>query len=124
MRVPSIILPIVVAFAIGGAFFAGRYIGGYDADKRHVIAMKTEYAAQSADKLRILSATTELLRASKVAEAIRLADQFASLQVPTITECLSSASCASWIAPTAESRETLIRRVAEHGSTSAATPTR
>ena len=114
----------MVAFAIGDAFFAGHYIGGYDANKHHVIAMKTEYAAQSAGKLRILSATAELLRASKVAEASRLADQFASLQVATITECFSSARCASWVAPTAESRETLIRQVAEHGSAPAATPTR
>ena len=114
MRVPSIYLFVVTIFAIGAAYFAGRYVGTHDADKRNAAAMKISYADQSANQLRLMSAAGDMLRASKVSEASRLLDQAASLMAPAVVECLRSENCALWIAPTEEAKETLLRYAADH----------
>ena len=116
LRATAIILPIVTVLAVGGAYFAGHYVGRYDADKRNLAAMKLVSADQSAKELRVLVAISDLIQQSKISEATRVLDLFASLQVPIVSDCLSKQDCASWIAPTVELRDTLQRQVTERSS--------
>jgi hypothetical protein len=51
MRATSIILAILVPASVGGAFFAGHYIGNHDTQKRNTVAMKHFQADQSASNL-------------------------------------------------------------------------
>jgi hypothetical protein len=114
-----LILPLLVLLAICGSFFAGHYIGRYDAEKHHSAAMKFVQAAESAGKLRVFASVASLLRESKYDQAIRVLELSAELQVAATLECLSSANCAWLVAPTAESRETLQRLAAAYAAASA-----
>ncbi len=119
MRVASIVLPVLVLSAIGGAFFAGRYIGQYDTEQRYSLVIKMERAADNADKLRIAGAAADMLRNSNPAGAARVLDQYAQVHASSVASCLRLSSCAAWVAPTSESQATLQRYVAAYESPSA-----
>jgi len=111
MRITSIVIPVLVASSVCGAFFAGRYIGEYDAEKRHSLSAKTEPAFYASGTLQIVGAAIDLLHDSKSSEATRVLERYAKLQVPVVAECLNSPECSPWVAPTTESRATLQRYV-------------
>ena len=114
MRFTSIVIPVLVASSICGAYFAGRYIGEYDAEKLHSSSAKTEPAFCASGTLQIVGAAIDFLHDSKSPEATRVLEQYAKLQVPAVAECLKSPECSPWVAPTSDSRATLQRYVAAY----------
>ena len=120
MRATSVILPVLVVAAVGGAFLAGNYIGSYDAQKRASASAHTAVAQQSARDLLILGKVADLLHESNSLEALQVLEQFARLQVPAVTECLGSRECEWWLPRAKEAQEALRRYLSTYGATPAA----
>jgi hypothetical protein len=115
MKALNLILPFSVAIAVSGAFFAGRYIGEYDAEKLHAGSLQLQLATESADRLYIVGAVADLLKNSKSAEALRALEQYAKVQAPAVQECLKAADCSCWVAASEEHRAALKRYVSIYG---------
>ena len=115
IRLPRILLPLVVLVALCCSFFAGHYIGRYDAESHQAAAFRIAQAAESANSLKLFGSAAVLMRQSKYDQATRLLEQLASLQVPETNKCLSSKQCSWLAAPTPEAREALQRLVSEYG---------
>jgi hypothetical protein len=120
MRATSVLLPVLVVAAVGGAFFAGNYIGSYDAQKRASASAHILVAQQNAHDLFILGKVADLLHESKPTEALQLLEQFARLKVPAVTECLGSRECEWWLPQAKETQEALRRYLSAYGATSGA----
>ena len=104
---------------MGGAFFAGNYIGSYDAQKRASASAHTAVAQQNARDLLIFGKVVDLLHESKSPEALQVLEQFARLQVPAVAECLGSRECEWWLPQAKETQEALRRYVSAYGATPA-----
>ena len=119
MKTLRLLLPLSVAVAIAGAYFAGRYVGDYDSKKLHARALQLETATESADRLYVAGAVADLLRNSKSAEALQVLEQYASIQAPAVNECLKSPSCSGWVAVSEERRTALKRYARTYGGSTA-----
>jgi hypothetical protein len=119
MKALNFVLPVAVAASIAGAFFAGRYVGGYDAERRHVRSQELQHASESADRLYVVGATADLLKDSKPSEAIRTLEQYAQVQAPRVEQCLKSPACSWWLAASEEHRVALRRYVNIYGGVAA-----
>ncbi|SHM54009.1 hypothetical protein [Rhizobacter sp. OV335] len=105
--ITAVAFPAAGAIFIGGAFFAGHYIGRHDAEQRQALATAWEQGADAAEKLRVAESALALLRESKSADAARVLDQYAQRQVQPVSTCFKSPDCATWMAMTAEARTML-----------------
>ena len=115
MKALNLVLPLVVAASIAGAFFAGRYVGSYDAQQVHARATGLTVASESADRLYIAGGLADLLKNSKSLDALRVVEQYARVQAPTVGECLNTPGCSGWIASSEERRTALKRYVNTYG---------
>lgn len=115
MKALTLILPFTVAAAIAGAFFAGRYVGSYDAEKLHARSLQFQAAFESADRLYIVGFVADLLKSSKSDEALRALEQYAQIQAPAVQACLKAPGCSWWVAGSEERRTVLERYVNTYG---------
>ena len=107
MKPATVILPLTVGLAIVGAFFAGRYVGAYDAGKLHARGAQLQFASERADRLHFSGAIAGLLRESKTAEALRVVEQQARVDAPAVQECLQASGCKRWVSASEERSEVL-----------------
>jgi len=119
MKALNFVLPVAVAASIAGAFFAGRYVGGYDAEKLRVRSEDLQYASESAERLYVVGVTADLLKDAKPSEALHMLEQYAQVQVPRVEQCLQSPACSWWLASSEEHRVALRRYVNVYGGVSA-----
>jgi hypothetical protein len=119
MKALNFVLPVAVAASISGAFFAGRYVGSYDAEKLHVRSDDLQHASESAERLYVAGVTADLLKDSKPSEALHTLEQYAQVQVPRVELCLKSPACSWWLAASEEHRVALRRYVNIYGGAAA-----
>ena len=122
MKITSLVLYSAVATSIVGAFFAGRYVGTADADRRHAQVTRIQAASNSSNNLYIAGSLAELLQAGKSTDALLVAEQYARLQVSTVSECLNEPSCAFWAAASEVRRTRMKDLVVTYGSASSPAP--
>lgn len=115
MKALNLVLPVAVAASIAGAFIAGRYVGGYDAERLHVRSKELQFASESADRLYIVGAVADLLKDSKSSEALHALERYAQVQVPQVEKCLKTPACSWWLAASEEHRAALRRYVNIYG---------
>ena len=113
MKITSLVLYGAVTISIVGAFFAGRYIGTTDADQRYAQTTRVQAASTRSDILYIAGSLAELLRAGKSTDALRIVEQYARLQVPSVSECLNEPSCAFWAAASEDRRTRMKERTSQ-----------
>ena len=99
MRIQSLLLPLTVLIAVGGAFAAGYYIAGHDAEKanRSVIAqIQADHAAQT---FKVASSVRLAINAAKHEQAAQILTTWVAMQAPTLMECRTSPACTAWVGP-------------------------
>ena len=124
MKALNLILPIAVAVSVAGAYFAGRYVGDYDAQKMHARAGGLQVSSERADRLYIAGRVADLLKDSKSLDALRVLEQFARLDAPAVDECMKASDCSWWIAASEERRIALERYVKAYGGSEATRSTK
>ena len=92
-RVHPAWIPVLLILSVAGAFFAGRYVGSSDMEKKFS-TLGTELSnRQSVETLFMLNSVIARLRESKVEEASMLLTRYAQLQVPGAIACSKSPTC-------------------------------
>ena len=119
MKALNLILPIAAAVSVTGAYFAGHYVGSYDAQKMHVRANGLQDSSERADRLYFAGKIADLLRDSKSVDALRVLEQFARIDAPAVDKCMKASDCSWWIAATQERRTALDRYVKAYSGSEA-----
>lgn len=84
MKVANFLLPVVVT-----AYLAGQYVGRLDAERHLAQTFPLQAASESADRLFIAGAVADFLKDAQPAEALRITQQYASVQADTVKACLA-----------------------------------
>ena len=92
-RVHPAWIPVLMVLSVAGAFFAGRYVGSSDTEKKFSTLGAELSNQQSVETLFILNSVIARLRESKVEEASTLLARYAQLQVPGVIACSKSPMC-------------------------------
>jgi hypothetical protein len=107
MRIQSLLLPLTVLIAVGGAFAAGHYIASHDAEKATRSAVALIQAEGAAETFKLASSARMALQASKPEQASQLLTSWAALKAPALIECSAKPECAAWVGPQMPSRAQL-----------------
>ena len=86
-------IPVLLVLSVVGAFFAGRYVGSFDTEKKFSTLGAELSNQQSVETLFMLNSVSARLRESKVEEANTLLTRYAQLQVPGAIACSKSPMC-------------------------------
>ena len=122
MRFSSLVLYGSVAASIGGAFFAGRYVGAAEANLRSMQVEGVLAAANSSEALYIAGSIAEMLKTGRPGEALTIAEQYARLKAPAVSECLAMPSCTFWAAASEDRRTHMNGLLSTYGAASAPVP--
>ena len=93
MRLNSLVIPSVLIVAVGAAYAAGRFVGGYDADQRAQPVRTATDGQQGVEILSIVNSAIGSLEQGKVADAHKVLVRYARLQVPRVRTCAQSDFC-------------------------------
>lgn len=107
MRIQNLLLPLTVLIAVGGAFAAGHYIAGHDAEKASRSAAALIQAEHAAETFKLVSSARLALQTSKPEQATQLLTSWAALQAPALIECSATPECAAWVGAQMPSRTQL-----------------
>ena len=115
MKVANFLLPAAVIAAVVTAYWAGQYVGRLDAERHLAQTSPLQVASESADRLFIAGAVADFLKDARPTEALRVAEQYASVQADTVKACLAQPECSGWVASTGERRARLLALVGRYG---------
>jgi hypothetical protein len=91
------VMALIVAVGLAGAYYAGQFVGAHDRDKLHAESSETARADESAFRLQVAHATATAIRDGKPTEALRVLDNLAKMNAETVAECLKKPACANWL---------------------------
>jgi len=87
------------------AYFAGVYVGSYDAKKLYGSVLEQSHAEESGERLWMMHKAAVLLREKRPEEALRVLDQFSDIYVVSVSKCLDAPECASRLGSTQRQME-------------------
>ena len=101
---PRFLLPLLIVFVAASCYFAGHYIGTFDAKKLNKRTMQFTRIVASADELKLYGMLLEEVKEGHIDAVTRLLEVKARLASPSATECMRDELCAHLAAPTPETQ--------------------
>jgi hypothetical protein len=96
MRIQALVIPALIVLSVVGSFFAGRFVGSYDAEKKLSTLPAELSGQQSVATLFVLNNAIQRLQESRAEEAERILEQYAQVQIPGVIACSKSAMCTAF----------------------------
>ncbi|MGC4062292.1 MAG: hypothetical protein QM749_16165 [Aquabacterium sp.] len=88
---------VLLIIGVVSAFYAGKYVGDYDAQKKMQTTLDDESNATGTYAFFVLSKALLNLRAGKIVEADTAILRYTKLQIQRVRGCLKSSQCTNTV---------------------------
>ena len=120
VRVPGLLFPLLSLLVACAAFFAGHYIGKYDAEKSDNKLSKLTELANSADQLKLYGMLLEKAHEGSIDTVVRVLEVQARVESSRAAGCLADSLCAFLSASSPEAKSRVQSLVVKYGASSPA----